>query len=97
MQRVSEYIEGEIRSLMNWPITDWLDFMEAHPGLIRYLKVAALGDQTLSIAVIPYTIEHTNLGDRKPGDMVNLEFDVLAKYVEKLVAPYMEKIGKGPA
>ncbi len=39
----SEYIEGEIRSLMNWPITDWLDFMEAHPGLIRYLKVAALG------------------------------------------------------
>ncbi len=39
----SEYIEGEIRSLMNWPITGWLDFMEAHPGLIRYLKVAALG------------------------------------------------------
>lgn len=39
----SEYIEGEIRSLMNWPITDWFDFMEAHPGLIRYLKVAALG------------------------------------------------------
>jgi dihydroorotase len=39
----SEYIEGDIRSLMNWPITDWLDFMEAHPGLIRYLKVAALG------------------------------------------------------
>jgi riboflavin synthase len=38
---------------------------------------------TVEIAVIPYTYEHTNLRDRKPGDAVNLEGDVLGKYVER--------------
>jgi riboflavin synthase len=35
------------------------------------------------VAVIPYTYEHTNLRDRKPGDAVNLEGDILGKYVER--------------
>lgn len=35
------------------------------------------------VAVIPYTYEHTNIHDRKPGDAVNLEGDVLGKYVER--------------
>jgi riboflavin synthase len=35
------------------------------------------------VAVIPYTYEHTNIGSRKPGDAVNLEGDVLGKYVER--------------
>jgi len=35
------------------------------------------------VAVIPYTYEHTNISDRKPGDTVNLEGDVLGKYVER--------------
>lgn len=35
--------------------------------------------------VVPHTLEQTNLGDRRPGDLVNLEFDVLAKHIEKLV------------
>ena len=39
----TQYIEGDVRSLMSWPIPDYLDFMSEHPGLIRYLKVAALG------------------------------------------------------
>lgn len=39
----AQYIEGDIRSLSSFPVTDWLDFMAEHPGLIRYLKVAALG------------------------------------------------------
>jgi riboflavin synthase len=38
---------------------------------------------TVEVAVIPYTYEHTNLRDRKPGDAVNLEGDVLGKYVER--------------
>jgi riboflavin synthase len=38
---------------------------------------------TVGVAVIPYTYEHTNLRDRKPGDAVNLEGDVLGKYVER--------------
>ena len=39
----AQYIEGEMRSLMSFPISEWLDFMAAKPGLVRYLKVAALG------------------------------------------------------
>jgi riboflavin synthase len=39
--------------------------------------------RTVEVAVIPYTYEHTNLRDRKPGDAVNLEADVLGKYVER--------------
>lgn len=35
--------------------------------------------------IIPHTLTETNLGDRRPGDRVNLEFDVLAKYVERLM------------
>jgi riboflavin synthase len=38
---------------------------------------------TIVIAVIPYTYEHTNIRDRKPGDAVNLEGDVIGKYVEQ--------------
>jgi riboflavin synthase len=41
---------------------------------------------TVDIAVIPYTYEHTNLRDRKPGDAVNLEGDILGKYVERYLA-----------
>jgi riboflavin synthase len=36
--------------------------------------------------IIPHTLEHTNLRDRKCGDLVNLEFDVIAKHVDKLLA-----------
>jgi len=39
--------------------------------------------QVAEVAVIPYTYGHTTLGDRKPGDCVNLEADVLGKYVER--------------
>jgi riboflavin synthase len=38
---------------------------------------------TLETAIIPYTYEHTNVRDRKPGDAVNLEGDILGKYVER--------------
>jgi riboflavin synthase len=45
------------------------------------------------VAVIPYTYEHTNIRDRKPGDAVNLEGDVLGKYVER----YLEARGESNA
>lgn len=38
-----------------------------------------------SIAIIPYTFEHTNLHNKKAGDRVNLEFDIIGKYVQKLL------------
>ncbi|MCU1242295.1 MAG: riboflavin synthase subunit alpha [Candidatus Acidoferrum typicum] len=47
------------------------------------LTVADWRDGIAEIAVIPYTYEHTNIRDRKPGDAVNLEGDILGKYVER--------------
>jgi riboflavin synthase len=47
------------------------------------LTVANWHDGIAEIAVIPYTYEHTNIRDRKPGDAVNLEGDILGKYVER--------------
>jgi len=51
------------------------------------LTVSALeGGEQFSVWIIPHTLENTNLGDLHPGDAVNLEFDILAKYVESLLA-----------
>lgn len=58
------------------------------------LTVARLGEDRFSSAIIPFTLEHTTLQYSKPGDPVNLEFDVLAKYVERLLEPYLQKIGE---
>jgi riboflavin synthase len=46
------------------------------------LTVAHWHNNIAEVAVIPYTYEHTNIRDRKPGDAVNLEADILGKYVE---------------
>ena len=50
------------------------------------LTVSAVTDTTFSVSLIPATLEKTTLGIRQIGERVNLEVDVLAKYVEKLVA-----------
>ena len=50
------------------------------------LTVAAVDDGGFAVALIPHTLEATTLGALAPGDRVNLEADVLAKYVDKLVA-----------
>ncbi len=50
------------------------------------LTVAHWADNVAAIAVIPYTYEHTNIRDRRPGDAVNLEGDILGKYVERHLA-----------
>jgi len=49
------------------------------------LTVARLEKNRCTIAIIPHTVELTNLGSLKPGDPVNLEADVIAKYVEKMI------------
>lgn len=48
------------------------------------LTVAAVTSDTFTVALIPTTLEHTTLGTRRPGDTVNIEVDVLAKYLERL-------------
>ena len=50
------------------------------------LTVASLGDEVFSVSLIPETLQRTNLGAAAPGTPVNLEVDVLAKYVERLVS-----------
>jgi len=50
------------------------------------LTVAAVDDESLTVSLIPETLDRTSLGTAVPGRTVNLEVDVLAKYVEKLVA-----------
>jgi riboflavin synthase len=50
------------------------------------LTVAEIGDGRFTVWIIPHTLENTNLGDLEPGDAVNLEFDILAKYTERLLS-----------
>ncbi|MEV6875870.1 riboflavin synthase [Amycolatopsis sp. NPDC051128] len=57
------------------------------------LTVAAITAEEFAVALIPTTLEATTLGRREPGDLVNLEVDVVAKYVEKLATPHLR--GRG--
>ena len=49
------------------------------------LTVAELSPKSFAVWIIPHTRSQTNLADAKPGDLVNLEFDLLAKYVERML------------
>ena len=49
------------------------------------LTVVDSKEDRFSVAIIPYTIEHTNLQDVHPGTTVNLEFDIIGKYVARLL------------
>lgn len=48
------------------------------------LTVCNPGANTFQVAIIPYTLEHTNFCDIKPGSVVNIEFDILGKYIARL-------------
>lgn len=50
------------------------------------LTIAELTDASFSVAIIPYTFEHTTFRSLKVGDRVNVEFDVLGKYVERMMS-----------
>jgi riboflavin synthase len=80
-------------------IADGLHWFDAPPDIVRYvvekgsiavqgtsLTVAATDDSGFAVALIPHTLDATTLGRLEPGARVNLEADVLAKYVEKLTA-----------
>jgi riboflavin synthase len=74
------------------------------PQLLRYvvdkgsltlngvsLTVAQLGETWAEVSLIPETLERTNLGDLAPGERLNVECDVIAKYVERLMSPFAGK------
>lgn len=54
------------------------------------LTVSELGDDWLEVSLIPETLLRTNLGDGAPGRKLNVECDVIAKYVQRLLAPLRE-------
>ncbi|HEX6665673.1 MAG TPA: riboflavin synthase [Solirubrobacterales bacterium] len=74
------------------------------PELLRYvvdkgsitlsgvsLTVAELGESWVEVSLIPETLERTNLGAVVPGNILNVECDIVAKYVERLVSPFAGK------
>ncbi|GAA1261021.1 riboflavin synthase [Pseudonocardia aurantiaca] len=99
---VQGHVDGVATLLSRSPgeRTDELRFSLA-PDLARYvvekgsitvdgvsLTVAGVTEDSFTVALIPTTLSHTTLGIRQPGDTVNLEVDVVAKYVERLVVGY---------
>jgi len=60
------------------------------------LTVANWENEIAEIAVIPFTYEHTNIRDRKPTDVVNLEADILGKYIEQHLEARANRAAKTP-
>ena len=52
------------------------------------LTIAELLEKSFAVWIIPHTKRHTNIEIVQPGDLVNIEFDILAKYVERILARY---------
>lgn len=80
--------------------------VHAGPEILRYvvekgsitidgisLTVAAVEQDRFSVSLIPHTAQVTILGEKGPGDTVNLETDIIGKYVEKLLQPAPEPTG----
>lgn len=96
---VQGHVDGTGKFLGLEPIPGAQDFwmhIEVAPELEKYvvfkgsisiegisLTVARLEGLKLTIAIIPHTVKMTNLGSLKPGDPVNIETDIVAKYLEK--------------
>ena len=98
---VSGHIDGTgtITDIKNDGIAVWYT-VSAAPELLRYivekgsiaidgisLTVAKVTDTSFSVSIIPHTAAETILGTKKVGDTVNLENDIIGKYVEKLMKP----------
>lgn len=98
---------GKIRRIRRDGTAIWYT-AEAAPEVLRYvvekgsiaidgvsLTVAAVAEADFSISAIPHTVAQTVLRERREGDLVNLETDIIGKYVEKLLRPAPEQAGSG--
>lgn len=98
---VSGHIDGTgtVTDIRNDGIAIWYT-VSAKPEILRYivekgsiaidgisLTVAEVTDSTFSVSIIPHTASNTILSVKKKGDTVNLENDIVGKYVEKLMRP----------
>ena len=98
---VQGHVDGTGRIESRDPSAHWdVVRVSLPPDLARYvvhkgsitvdgvsLTVASVGDASFTVSLIPTTLELTTLGRKQVGDPVNLEVDVLAKYVERLLPP----------
>ena len=105
---VQGHVDGTGEVLARTPSEHWELVEIALPAdLARYLvakgsitvdgvslTVVEVGDASFSVSLIPETLARTTLGSRQPGERVNLEVDVIAKYVERLVAPRLQQDGQ---
>ena len=97
---VTGHIDG-LGKVVRWEQSgkDWLLDIEPNGELMKYivfkgsiavdgisLTVAAVDEKSFRIWIIPHTLEMTALKERKPGSFVNLEADILGKYVEKFMS-----------
>ena len=96
---------GKITSMEKDDNAVWI-YIQAEPSVLKYivekgsitidgisLTVAKVDEKSFAVSVIPHTGTHTTLLEKKPGDTVNLENDMIGKYVEKLLN-YQEKENK---
>jgi len=92
------YVQGHVDGLGTVRSTGDPVWIDTSPEALRYivekgsiavdgvsLTVAAVDERGFAVALIPHTLEVTTLGRLQPGDGVNLEVDILAKYVERLL------------
>jgi riboflavin synthase len=104
---VQGHVDGVARVLGRTPVGEGEEVrVELPPDLERYvvekgsvavdgvsLTVAGVGPGWFAVALVPHTLEVTTLGRRRSGDPVQLEVDVVAKYVERLVQPWTDRAG----
>lgn len=103
---VQGHVDGvaEVVALTELPNGNWWYRVRVPADLERYmihkgsvcldgisLTIAQLEAGVLSVAIIPHTYAQTNLRRRTPGDRVNVEVDMIAKYVEKLTLPHQAR------
>lgn len=56
------------------------------------LTLVQTEDTSFSVAIIPYTYENTNIKEVQPGDTVNIEFDILGKYIQKMTEVHLHRL-----
>ena len=94
---------GHIAHIRRDDTAVWYTILAA-PAILRYvvekgsitidgisLTVAAVDRESFSVSTIPHTVSQTNLHDRREGEKVNLETDIIGKYIEKLLRPEPEE------
>ena len=106
---VSGHVDGVGSIVARRELKTFMEFEVRPPrGLMRYiiekgsiaidgisLTVNTLTADSFTVAIIPHTAKITTMGMRRPGDRVNLEVDLVGKYIERLIAPWKDRGDSG--